>query len=92
MKYEIRLKRELWNGLLHIVIGTVFAFVIVPTYSLIVICSTTGAIGLSREILQKLRKKEQPIYIHIIDVAGFIAGGLLWIAIRELFNINADSL
>ena len=92
MKYKITLKRELWNGLLHIVIGGVFSYVIVPTYSIIVIVSTAFGLGLSREILQKLRKKEQPLIIHIIDVLGFVIGGLLWIAIRESFNINADIL
>ena len=92
MKYGIRLKRELWNGLLHIIIGGVFSYVIVPTYSFFVMCSVSGGVGLVREVLQKLRKKEQPLYIHIIDVLGFILGGLLWFAIREIFNINADIL
>ena len=35
MKYEIRLKREIFNSLLHIIAGAVIAFVLVPTYSIL---------------------------------------------------------
>ena len=92
MKYEIRLKREIWNSLLHILIGGVFVYAIVPTYDLIVLLAVACIIGLARELLQYLRKKKQPLLIHIIDVAGFIFGGLTWYWIREIFNINADVL
>jgi len=92
MKYEIRLKRELWNSFLHIVVGGILVYVIVPTYDLMVILIVAFTIGLARELLQFFRKKKQPLIIHIIDIAGFMFGGLLWYGIREIFNINADLL
>ena len=92
MKYEIRLKREIWNTFLHILIGAVIAYVIVPTYSIWIILLLTGTVGVLREVLQYLRKKKQPFYIQVIDVMGFVLGGLLWYSIRIIFNINADVL
>ncbi len=92
MKYEIRLKREIWNTFLHILIGGVIAYVIVPTYEREVIYGTMIIVAGLRELLQYLRKKKQPLSIHIIDVLGFVAGGELWYQMREIFNINADIL
>lgn len=92
MKYEIRLKREVWNTLLHILIGAVIAYVIVPTYSFMIITCAMLGVGVLRELLQFLRKKKQPLYIHIIDAAGFVLGGWLWYGVRNFFNINADVL
>jgi len=92
MKYKITLKRELWNSLLHIFIGAVIAYVIVPTYSLLVISLAMLVVGAIRELLQYLRKKKQPLYIHVIDALGFLLGGGFWYLIRIYFNINADLL
>ena len=92
MEYEIRLKREIWNTFLHILIGAVIAYVIVPTYSFEIITWAMLGVGVLRELLQFLRKKKQPFYIHLIDAAGFILGGWLWYGARTLFNINADVL
>ena len=92
MEYEIRLKREIWNTLLHILIGAVIAYVIVPTYDFWVISLAMFGVGAIRELLQFIRKKKQPLYIHIIDAAGFMLGGWVWYFIRTVFNINADAL
>ena len=90
--YAIRLKRELWNGLLHIIIGGVLAYVFLPTYSLITILIFLIIIGLAREYMQVVRRKFQPLYIHFLDVIGFVLGGLLWFLIKIIFNINPDVL
>ncbi len=92
MEYEIRLKREIWNSFLHILIGGVITYVIIPTYSLEVITWTMLGVGGLRELLQFLRKKKQPLYIHFIDALGFILGGWLWYGARNFFNINPDLL
>ena len=90
--YPIRLKRELWNSLLHIIMGGILAYVFLPTYSLITILIFLIIIGLIREYMQVVRKKFQPLYIHFLDMLGFAFGGLLWFLTNIIFNINPDVL
>lgn len=92
MKYTITLKGELWNGFLHVTFAFVCAYVLVPTYSYLVISLTMLSIGAAREVLQFLRKKEQPFYIHVLDAIGFLLGGSLWYLVRILFDIKPDIL
>ena len=92
MEYKIRFKREIWNTILHIVLGIVLAYVFIPQSQLLTIILFTTICGIFREALQYIRKKIQPLYIQIIDVFGFTVGGLLWFLIRTWFNINADIL
>ncbi len=93
MKYEIRLKREIWNNLLHIIVGGALAFVFIPTSILIVSVSVLGVAAIVREVLQsKVRGKKQPMYIHILDVLGFMFGAAIWVYIREKRKIKPDEL
>ncbi len=92
MEYVITLKGELWNSFWHVVIGGVIAYVIFPTYSLLVISLAMLGVGALREMLQHLRKKKQPLLIHIIDAIGFLLGGALWYFIRIIFDIKPDLL
>ena len=90
--YKIRTGREIKNNIYHVLFGAALAFVMVPVYGFWIMVLSIGVFGIARELLQYWRKKKQPLYIQIIDAAGFFVGGGLWYAIREIFNINADIL
>lgn len=92
MEYPITLKGELLNGVLHVTFAFVCAYVLVPTYSYLIIALTMLGIGAAREVLQFLRKKKQPLYIHVFDALGFLLGGSIWYLIRIIFDIKPDLL
>jgi hypothetical protein len=91
-KYKIVLKREVINSSLHIVGGAFLAFILVPVYPIYVMILANLLFGSLREYFQYRRKKVQPLYIIIIDVMGWVIGGLIWFFVRNYFQINADIL
>ena len=93
MKYPITLKRELYvNFPLHLALGFIIAYSLVPMNKFIWMLVASGVYGIIREVIQRIMKKIQPFYIHVLDVMGLILGAGLWYLIRELFNINANVL
>ena len=91
-EYEIIFKREVLNSTLHIIAGALLSFILVPVYSIWIVSITNFVFGSLREYLQFERDKIQPFYIIVIDVMGWVVGGLLWFFIRNYFNINVDLL
>ena len=91
-EYPIKTGREIVNSILHIIIGGVIAYVILPTSTFIISMSVAGGVAIIREVLQRLRGKKQPMYIHIIDVAGFIFGAAIWVYVRDKKKIKPDEL
>ena len=92
MKYPITLKGEIRNGLLHLCLGFLIAYTMLPTSIFWIMLLVAGVYGMLRELFQFIREKEQPLYIIVIDVIGVALGSGIWYIIREIFNINADIL
>lgn len=92
MEYKITFKRELLNTTLHIIGGAVFAYILVPVYSVWIIVLSNIVLGGLREFLQLKRAKLQPWWITILDISGWVIGGLIWYFVRNYFVINADVL
>ena len=90
--YEIKIGREIRNGVLHIVVALVLAYTLFPTLFYSATAIILLIIGIAREIYQKLRGKKQPLYIHILDSISFAFGGLLYVYLREKFKIKPDEL
>lgn len=91
-KYEIKFYREVINSTLHILGGVLISFIMVPMSSVVTVVVFATAFGSLREYLQFVRGKHQPLYIMIIDILGWSIGAVLWIFIKNYFNINADIL
>jgi hypothetical protein len=92
MNYEIRLGREIWNGLLHIIVGGIIAHVFLAYLSIWWIIPILLLLGAGREYWQYKRGKIQPLYIQIIDTLTLALGGILWWLVITHFNINVDIL
>lgn len=90
--YEIRFWREVWNSLLHILIGMALAHVFLSPLPLWAIIVILLVLGIGREYWQYKRNKIQPLYIQIIDSIGFSIGGIIWWLIINQYNIQVDLL
>lgn len=90
--YEIKLKREIWNGLLHIIVGAVVTHTFLSYLPIWLIVMILIVIGSIREYWQYKRNKIQPFYIQLIDVLTLVIGGLIWYCVVIYFHINVDIL
>lgn len=92
MKYEIRFGREVWNSILHIVVGAVVAHTFLAYMPIWAILGILLFIGAGREYWQHARGKIQPWYIHLNDTVTLALGGLIWWLVITSFHINVDIL
>ena len=90
--YPSTLGRELKNSFLHLLVGMIVCFTLIPTLSFYWMLLGAGIYGALREFFQWLRKKKQKPYIILIDVLGIALGSGIWYLIREIFQINVDLL
>ena len=95
MKYELRFWREVRNQLLHIVIGMALTFTYFAdskSSELIKGQVMLAFGGIYREYQQEKRGKEQPMWLHLLDIIAINIGGwLVWLAIKHEI-INPDEL
>lgn len=92
MKYEIRLGREIINGILHLIVGAIVAHTFLAYLPIIYILLILLLMGAVREYWQYRRGKEQPWWIHTIDTITIALGGLIWFLVIINFGINVDIL
>jgi len=90
--YEIRLRREAVNFLLHIIAGVIVTYTFILPASVWYSVVLLATLGIFRELWQWYRGKMQPYYIHLLDVASITLGGPVTYWLVWLFNINLDTI
>jgi hypothetical protein len=83
-KIKITIGSEILNTSLHILGGGLISYAMVPLSPWWIILLVPGAFGGIREYLQYERNKEQPWWIIVVDILGWIVGGAIYIGCRSL--------